>query len=94
MTEKDNVIFIGKKPFMNYISGVVMQFTTQDAKEVIVKARGNSISRAVDVALIATQQFLKDKIEIKNIDISLEDLENKNQKEVKVSTIEITLVKK
>ena len=94
MTDKDNIIFIGKKPFMNYISGVVMQFTTHDANEVIIKARGNSISRAVDVALITSRQFLENKIEVKDIKISLEDLENKNQKEVKVSTIEITLAKK
>ena len=33
---EDNTIFIGAKPFMNYVTGVVMQFTTKDAKEVAV----------------------------------------------------------
>lgn len=94
MTENDNVIFIGKKPFMNYVSGVVMQFTTQDAKEVIVKARGNNIARGVDVALMAIKKHLKDVIEIKDIKIDFEELENKNKKMVQVSTIEIFLVKK
>ncbi|PLW79843.1 DNA-binding protein [Candidatus Woesearchaeota archaeon] len=92
--EKDNVIFVGKKAFMNYVSGVVMQFTTQEADEIVVKARGNNISRAVDVALISSTKFLDNQIEVKDIQIDLEDLENKNQKPVKVSTIEITLVKK
>ena len=44
-TEKkynSNVVFIGEKPFMNYVTGVVMQFTTQNSNEVIVKARGIS----------------------------------------------------
>ena len=93
MSDNDNVIFVGKKPFMNYISGVVIQFITHDAKEVIVKARGNSISRAVDVALISSRQYLKDKIEIKSINVDLEDLQNKKERDVKVSTIEITLIK-
>ena len=47
---KDNSIFIGNKPFMNYVTGVVMQFTTKGSDEVIVKARGKFISRAVDVS--------------------------------------------
>jgi len=50
---EDNSIFVGGKPFMNYVTGVVMQFTTKNAKEVTVKARGKFISRAVDVAEVA-----------------------------------------
>ena len=37
---KDNCIFVGGKPFMNYVTGIVMQFTTKNAKEVTIKARG------------------------------------------------------
>ena len=36
---KDNSVFIGQKPFMNYVTAVVMQFTTKVAQEVIVKAK-------------------------------------------------------
>ena len=92
--DTDNVIFVGTKPFMNYVTGVVMQFTTKGATEVIVKARGKFISRAVDVTQVATKRFLQDMIEIKNISIDSEDFENKEGKNVRVSTIEITLVKK
>ncbi|MBS3158467.1 RNA-binding protein, partial [Candidatus Woesearchaeota archaeon] len=49
MTDNDNTIFVGGKPFMNYVTGVVMQFTTKNMDEVIVKARGKFISRAVDI---------------------------------------------
>jgi len=89
----DNSIFIGGKPFMNYVTSVVMQFTTKNADEVIIKARGKFISRAVDVAEVATKRFLKDQSKIKGIQIDSEEFENKEGKEVRVSTIEIVLAK-
>ena len=93
--EDENVVFIGSKPFMNYVTGVVMQFTTKGSTEVIVKARGKFISRAVDVAEVATKRFLKEhNIGIKDIKIDSEEFENKEGKKVNVSTIEITLAKK
>lgn len=91
--EKDNSIFIGTKPFMNYVTGVVIQFTTKGADEVLVKARGKFISRAVDVSEIALKRFLKDQIRIKNISIDSEEFKNKEGKDVSVSTIEIVLEK-
>lgn len=89
----DNSIFIGGKPFMNYVTGVVMQFTTKGAEEVTVKARGKFISRAVDVAEVAAKRFLKDTVGVKDIKIDSEEFENKEGKQVRVSTIEITLAK-
>lgn len=90
---EDNSIFVGSKPFMNYVTGVVMQFTTKNADEVIVKARGKFISRAVDVAEVACKRFLEEKITPKNIRIDSEDFRNKEGKDVRVSIIEITLAK-
>jgi DNA-binding protein len=90
----DNSIFIGGKPFMNYVTGVVMQFTTKDADEVIVKARGKFISRAVDVAEVASKRFLEGNVYTKEIRINSEEFENKEKKLVRVSTIEIVLAKK
>ena len=89
----DNSIFIGPKPFMNYVTGVVMQFTTKDAQEVIVKARGKFISRAVDVAEVAAKRFLEGQIAMKNVKIDSEEFTNKEGKQVRVSSIEITLEK-
>jgi len=91
---EDNSIFIGGKPFMNYVTGVVMQFTTKNAEEVAVKARGKFISRAVDVAEVARKRFLENQIDIKEIKIDSEGFKNKEGKDVRVSTIEIILVKK
>ncbi len=91
----DNVVFIGNKPFMNYVTGVVMQFTTKGSNEVIIKARGKFISRAVDVAEVASKRFLREhKIEVKHIKIDSEEFQNKEGRNVNVSIIEITLVKK
>ena len=36
--DKDNIIFVGIKPFMNYVTGVVMQFQNKGQDEVIVSA--------------------------------------------------------
>ena len=68
---KDNTVFIGQKPFMNYVTGVVMQFTTQGAGEVVIKARGKFISRAVDVAEVAAKRFLEGTVKINDIEIIL-----------------------
>jgi len=90
----DNNIFIGGKPFMNYITGVVIQFTTKNAEEVIVKARGKFISRAVDVSEVASKRFLDGTVGIKDIKIDSEEFKNSEGKDIRVSIIEITLAKK
>ncbi len=89
----DNSIFIGLKPFMNYVTGVVMQFTTKGAPEVIIKARGKFISRAVDVAEVSAKRFLDNRVAVKGIQINSEEFTNKEGRQVRVSTIEITLQK-
>lgn len=90
----DNCIFIGGRPFMNYVTGVVMQFTVKNAPEVIIKARGKFISRAVDVAEVASKRFLKDQIGIADIRIDSEEFKNNEGRDVRVSSIEIVLAKK
>jgi archaea-specific DNA-binding protein len=89
--ETDNSIFVGDKPFMNYITGIVMQFTTHSQQEVVVKARGKYISRAVDVSEMALKRYLGGKINIRDIRIDSSEVENREGREVRVSTIEITL---
>ena len=95
MVEKnENVIYIGSKPFMNYINGVVMQFNTKGSQEVIIKARGKFITKAVDVAEVVKRKFLDEKnISITNIKTNSEEFENKEGRKVNVSTIEIILSK-
>ncbi len=87
----DNSIFIGNKPFMNYVTGVVMQFTTKQASEVTIKARGKFISRAVDVAEVSAKRFLDSSVDVNDIRINSEEFTNKEGRQVRVSTIEIAL---
>lgn len=90
----DNLIFIGTKPLMNYVTAVVMQFTTKNAETVVVKARGKFISRAVDVAEVSTKRFLEGQAVIKHITTNSEDFTTTEGKHIKVSSIEITLGRK
>jgi DNA-binding protein len=90
----DSSIFIGTKPFMNYVTGVVMQFTTKNAPQVTIKARGKFISRAVDVAEVSSKRFLQGSVNITDIRIDSEEFTNKEGKQVRVSIIELTLSKK
>ncbi len=90
---EDNSIFIGNKPFMNYVTGVVMQFTTKQASEVTIKARGKFISRAVDVAEVSSKRFLDNSVAVNDIRINSEEFTNNEGRLVRVSTIEIALKK-
>jgi len=89
----DNSVYIGGKPFMNYVTGVVMQFTTKNADDVIIKARGKFISRAVDVAEVAAKRFLDNGVAVSDIRIDSEGFRNSEGRDIMVSTIEITLSK-
>ena len=89
----DSTVYIGVKPFMNYVTSVVMQFTTKGAQEVTVKARGKFISRAVDVAEVSSKRFMKDQIHVKDIRVNSEEFTNQEGRNVRVSTIEITLAR-
>lgn len=71
-----------------------MQFTTHGTERVIIKARGKFISKAVDVVEVARKRFLENSIDIGNIAIDSEEFKNEEGRTIKVSTIEITLVKK
>lgn len=86
MTE-ENTVYIGKKPTMNYVLAVVTQFNS-GSKEVVVKARGKSISKAVDVAEIVKNRFVND-AKVTDIKISTEELEGEEGRTANVSSIEI-----
>ncbi len=88
---EENVVYIGNKPVMNYVLAVVTQMNT-GIPEVLLKARGRAISRAVDVAEIVKNRFITD-LEIGTINISTEEMTNKEGSNSNVSAIEIQLCK-
>ncbi|MCL2115346.1 MAG: DNA-binding protein Alba [Methanobrevibacter sp.] len=88
---EENIVYIGNKPVMNYVLAVVTQMNT-GTSEVILKARGRAISRAVDVAEIVRNRFIPD-LDIQNIDICTEEIVGNDGVTTNVSTIEIDLKK-
>jgi len=85
----DNTIFIGKKPTMSYVLAVITQLGVNN--EIHIKARGRSISTAVDVAEVVRNRFLQN---LKHaVAIGTEQVTDKENRTLNVSTIDITLAK-
>ncbi|HIH96688.1 MAG TPA: DNA-binding protein Alba [Thermoplasmata archaeon] len=88
--EEEQIIYIGKKPTMNYVLAAVTIFNN-GFDEIAIKARGRAISRAVDVAEIVRNRFV-DGVKLKDIKISTEKVTNERG-ETSVSSMEIYLTK-
>ena len=82
--DNDNVVLIGKKPVMNYVTACITFFNSGE-KQVIVKARGRAISRAVDTVELLRRAFVKD-LEINFIKIDTEELYKVEGEKSNVST--------
>ena len=65
---EDNVIYIGNKAVMSYVLAAVTQFNS-GSDEIVIKARGRAISRAVDTAEIVRNKFMQG-VEVKDIKTS------------------------
>jgi archaea-specific DNA-binding protein len=94
MSEKSGIVYIGSKPPMDYVLAIMTRLSSGDSKEVVLKARGQAITTAVDVAEITRNRFLKD-LKVSRIAIGTEEMparEGENRSRM-VSTMEITLSK-
>ncbi|MFQ5951652.1 MAG: DNA-binding protein Alba [Candidatus Geothermarchaeales archaeon] len=85
-----NTIYIGKKPLMSYALAALLTFNAGN-DEVVIKARGRSISTAVDVAEVIKRRLYANMVKVKDIAIDTEIL---GEDQRNVSTMEIVLVKK
>ena len=90
-TKEENVALIGRKPVMNYVVACITFFNAGE-KQVVVKARGRAISRAVDTVELLRRAFVKD-LEVKDIDISTEEVVREEGRRSNVSAIEIAVAK-
>ena len=86
---EDNVIYIGNKSVMSYVLAVVTQLNS-GSDEIVIKARGRAISRAVDTAEVVRTKFMPG-VEVKDIKIGTEQLTGDQGEKANVSSIEITL---
>jgi DNA-binding protein Alba len=94
MAKNSGIVFIGNKPPMSYVLAIITSLSMSNAKEITLKARGQAITTAVDVAEITRNRFLKD-LKISKIGIGTEEMpprEGENRARM-VSTMEITLTK-
>ncbi|MEM0441025.1 MAG: DNA-binding protein Alba [Candidatus Caldarchaeum sp.] len=82
-------VLVGKKPAMSYVLACLTGFQS-GSKEIVVKARGKAISRAVDVVQIVKNRFLTN-IVVKDIRLGTEKITDEQNRTVNVSTIEIVL---
>jgi len=95
MTENSDVVFVGSKPPMSYVLAIITSLSSGNLDEITLKARGQAITTAVDVAEITRNRFVKDlkvtKIAIGTTEMPPREGESKSRN---VSTIEITMSKK
>lgn len=86
-----NVVLIGKKPIMNYVVACLTLFNSGKSL-VIVRARGTTISRAVDTVELLRKAFIMN-LEVKNISIGTQHFKTAEDVESSTSTIEIMISK-
>lgn len=77
---------------MNYITSIVMQFSTNQI--VTIKCRGKFISKACDIAQVVSKRFfLAGQIEISDVKMDSDQFQNKEGKDIRVTTMDIIMKK-
>ena len=91
-TSESNIIYVGRKLPMDYVLAIVTAFSGSEVKEITVKARGRSITTAVDAVEIARRKFVKE-TKVDKVVIGTEEMPpREGESNVRnISSIEITL---
>ena len=84
-----NVIYVGQKPMMNYVLAAGKRLVG-GGSSVLIQARGKSISKAVDVALITVDRS-KGEVKMGEIVVNTEVLPGADGNPLNVSSIKISL---
>ena len=84
-----NLVRIGKKPVMNYVTACVTLFNS-GSEEVMVRARGQAIEKAIDTVQMLRRGFLKN-VNIRSINLGSEDITRLDGTRGNISIIEITM---
>ena len=87
-----SVIFVGKKPLMTYVTATLTQLA--GLPTVTIKARGRTITQAVDVSQMIVKRMNAVGFEISDVRISSDSLESQDGRMRNVSTIEIDVSRK
>ena len=84
-----STILVGKKPLMNYVLACLTSLQG-GSNNLVVKARGRAISKAVDLVQILQKRFYKD-LKIVDIKIGTDQVTSQDNRTINVSTIEISI---
>ena len=84
-----NEVFIGKKPLMTYVTATLVQLANEPT--VVIKARGRSIPRAVDVAQIIVKRMNTLGYKVAYVKIGSEAVKSQDGNTRNVSTIEVAV---
>ena len=91
ITEERNIIFIGTKPIMSYVSATLTQLSTRPS--ITIKARGKRITQAVDVSQMIVKRMDTVGYVISDVRISSDSLTSQDGKQRNVSNMEIDITK-
>jgi len=82
-----NIIFIGKKPIMTYVNATLTLLSNEPV--VTIKARGKSITTAVDVSQMIVKRLNAVGYKVSGVRTFSEKMTSQDGKERNVSTIEV-----
>ena len=88
---EQNLVRVGRKPIMNYVTACVTLFNSGN-DEVMVRARGRTIEKAIDIVQMLKRGFLKN-VTIMSIDVGSENVKRVDGTRGNISVIEITLAR-
>jgi DNA-binding protein len=86
-----NVIFVGTKPIMTYVTATLTQLSNQPT--VTIKARGKRITQAVDVSQMIVKRMDSVGYKVTDVRIASDSLTSQDGRQRNVSTIEIDVTK-
>lgn len=86
-----NLVRVGRKPIMNYVTACVTLFNSGN-DEVMVRARGRTIEKAIDIVQMLKRGFFKN-VTIVSIDVGSENVRRVDGTRGNISIIEITLAR-
>jgi DNA-binding protein len=87
----ESVVFVGRKPVMNYVLACLTYLNSGSGK-IVVKARGRAIPTAVDTVELLRRSFAQG-LQLESINLSTEEVARQEGQTSKVSAIEISVTK-
>ncbi len=87
--EKKTVIVGKSKPLLNYVTACITMFNS-GAEQVVLRARGEAINMAVEVAQVLKKRFMSN-VEICNIQIDGESVISRDGRQLNLPVLEIEL---